>query len=299
MVPSDGIVCLDKPQDITSFACCSIFRRLLHTKKIGHAGTLDPMATGVLPLLIGNATRALDLLPVHDKRYTAALRFGYVSNTQDIWGSVAATGGTLPSLQSVEEKLPAFRGNILQIPPMVSAIKKDGVHLYDLARRGIEIEREARPVTIYKLELLEYNALAGELTFDCMCSKGTYIRTICTDLGDALGCGAVMTSLRRTMAAGFSLDQCITLEEARGLAADEKLEDRLLPVESVFEGYEQVTVSPAQAVRFANGGALSLDRLPVRVAGIARVHAPDGCFLGLGKPENGELAILKLFPAST
>lgn len=298
-MPSDGILCLDKPADITSFACCSIFRRLLRTKKIGHAGTLDPMATGVLPLLAGSATRALDLLPVHDKRYTAALRFGYTSNTQDIWGSVTATGGALPPLHAVEEALQAFRGNILQVPPMVSAVKKDGVHLYDLARRGIEVEREPRPVTIYRLEILNYDGTAGEMAFDCECSKGTYIRTICTDLGDMLGCGAVMTSLRRTMAAGFSLDRCLTLEEARELAAGGRLGERLLPVETVFGVYGPVTVSPAQAVRFTNGGALALDRLPVKVSGITRVYGSDGRFLGLGKPENGELAILKLFPVSS
>lgn len=291
----DGILCLDKPRDITSFACCSIFRRLLHTKKIGHAGTLDPMATGVLPLLVGNATRALDYLPVHDKRYTAAMRFGYTSDTQDIWGSVAATGGTLPSLQAIEEILPSFQGDILQIPPMMSALKRDGVRLYDLARKGIEIDREARPVTIYQLDLLNYNETAGELSFDCMCSKGTYIRTICSDIGEKLGCGAVMTSLRRTMAAGFSLDDCITLEDARRLSELDKLSEHLLPVEKVFAAYGEVTVSPAQAVRFANGGALSLDRLPVKVSDITRVHAPDGSFLGLGKPEDEELKIYKLF----
>lgn len=296
MVTTDGIICLDKPQDITSFTCCSIFRRLLHIKKIGHAGTLDPMATGVLPLLVGNATRALDLLPVHDKRYTATLKFGYVSNTQDIWGSVTATGGTLPSLLSIEENLPAFRGEILQVPPMVSALKRDGVHLYDLARQGIEVEREARPVTVYHLELMNYDDAAGELTLDCACSKGTYIRTICTDLGEALGCGAVMTSLRRTMAAGFTLNDCIILEEARDLAAADKLYERLLPTENIFSVYGEVIVSAAQAVRFTNGGALSLDRLPKRVNGIIRVYAPSGKFLGLGKPENAELKILKLFP---
>ncbi len=291
----DGILCLDKPQNMTSFDCCAIFRRLLNTKKIGHAGTLDPMATGVLPLLAGRATKALDLLPIHDKRYTATLRFGLISDTQDIWGSVSATGGALPLLQAVEQALPAFRGDILQIPPMMSALKKNGVRLYDLARQGIEVERQARPITIYSLDILSFDEQTGELCLDCACSKGTYIRTLCADIGVALGCGAVMTSLRRTQAAGYPIDVCVTLEQARELAEHGLLEQRALPIESAFACYGQTTVTDAQAVRFRNGGALSLDRLSAPVEGIVRVYAPDGSFVGLGQPSAEELTILKLF----
>lgn len=290
-----GIVCLDKPQEMTSFACCSVFRRLLQTKKIGHAGTLDPMATGVLPLLAGKATRALELLPVHDKRYTATLRFGFISDTQDIWGSVTATGRTLPSLREIEAVLPRFRGDIRQVPPMMSALKRDGVRLYDLARQGIEVEREARPITVYALDVLDFDPVAGELTVDCHCSKGTYIRTICTDLGEALGCGAVMTALRRTMAAGYSLEQCLTLEQARELAGQGRLTERLLPVDTAFAQYSPLTVTEAQATRFANGGALFLERLSRPVADTVRVYEPGGAFLGLGQPVDQELRILRLF----
>ncbi|MDD2362048.1 MAG: tRNA pseudouridine(55) synthase TruB [Oscillospiraceae bacterium] len=290
----NGVICLDKPQEITSFVCCSIFRRLLGTRKIGHAGTLDPMATGVLPLLVGRATRFLELLPMQDKRYTATLRFGFTSDTQDIWGSVAAFGGSLPSLRDIEQMLPSFRGDILQIPPMMSAIKRDGVRLYDLARQGIEIERPPRPVTVYSLEIMDYNPEKGELTLDCHCSKGTYIRTICADLGERLGCGAVMISLRRTMAAGFTLEQCITLDQARELAEKGMLENILLPVESIFDEYDSLTVSPAQAKRFQNGGSLFLDRLNRKVTDITKVYSPDNEFIGLGKPEDGELKILIL-----
>ncbi|HIZ20173.1 MAG TPA: tRNA pseudouridine(55) synthase TruB [Firmicutes bacterium] len=291
----DGILCLDKPQEMTSFSCCAVFRRLLGVKKIGHAGTLDPMATGVLPLLVGRATRALELLPDHNKRYTAVLRFGFVSDTQDVWGAVTPTGGAPPSRCAVEEALTAFRGEILQVPPMMSALKKDGVRLYDLARQGVEVEREARPVTIHSLSLLGYDEAAGELTLDCACSKGTYIRTLCADLGEALGCGAVMTALRRTMAAGYSLEQCVTLDQARALAAEGSLPGRLMPVDSAFSACGAVTVSPAQAARFRNGGALALDRLPRKAAGLTRVYAPDGAFLGLGRPSEGELKITRLF----
>lgn len=291
----NGILCLDKPPEMTSFACCAVLRRLLGIKKIGHAGTLDPMATGVLPLLAGNATRALDLLPVHDKRYRATMRFGFTSDTLDIWGETEATGRPLPELAAVEEALPAFRGDILQVPPMTSALKKDGVRLYELARRGIAIEREARPVTIYSLELLAYDALAGELTLDCACSKGTYIRSLCDDLGRALGCGAVMTGLRRTMAAGFTEADCITLEKARRLADEGTLAERLQPVDGVFAVFPAIRVTDKQAVRFQNGGALALDRLRQRVSGRVRVYGVDGAFLGLGEPQDEELRVLKLF----
>ena len=291
----DGILCLDKPAEMTSFAACAMLRRLTGEKKVGHAGTLDPMATGVLPLFFGKATRAIPLLPCHDKTYAATLQFGSVSDTLDIWGTMTKTGGALPSLAAIEATLPAFRGEILQVPPMTSALKKDGVRLYELARQGIEIPREARPVTIYHLEITQYDPQAGELQLICSCSAGTYIRTLCDDLGRMLGCGAVMTSLRRTAAAGYTLPNALTEAECRTLAQNGELVARILPVESAFTCYGVVTVSEAQAKRFQNGGALSLERLPDAVTETTRVLAPDGTFLGLGTPENGELQILRLF----
>ena len=277
----DGIFCLDKPADMTSFQCCAALRRLLGEKKIGHGGTLDPMATGVLPILVGRATRALDLLPVHDKRYTATLRFGYTSDTLDVWGTVTPTGRPLPSLSAIEAALPAFRGGIRQIPPMMSALKKDGVRLYDLARQGVEIEREARPVTIYSLDILGYDPAAGELRLDCHCSRGTYIRSLCDDLGRRLdGAGAIMTALRRTMAAGYTLEDCLPLEEARRLAETGELAVRVLPTDSAFSSFPSLAVTAAQAVRFGNGGALDLERLKQPVTSPVRVYGPDGAFLG-------------------
>lgn len=291
----NGILLMDKPAEMTSFQCCAVLRRLLGVKKIGHAGTLDPNATGVLPLLVGKATKALEHLPCHDKRYTAALRFGAVSDTLDIWGHVTPTGQPLPSRSSIEAALPAFRGNIRQTPPMTSALKKDGVRLYDLARQGIEVERESRPVTIYSLEVLDWTEAAGELTLDCRCSKGTYIRTLCDDLGRELHCGAVMTALRRTEAAGYTLADCLTLTEAKELAAAGTLTERILPVDTAFSPYPAVTVSPAQATRFHNGGALALERLRTPPDGIARVYTPTGDFLGLGIPKEDQLTVLQLF----
>ena len=285
----DGILCIDKPEGMTSFLCVAVVRRLLGVKKVGHAGTLDPNATGVLPLLIGRGTKLLDHLPSHDKCYVATLRFGAVSDTLDVWGEVTETGGTLPTLSEVEAALPAFRGDILQVPPMTSALKKDGVRLYELARQGIEVEREARPVTIYELELLEYNETEGLLTLRCHCSSGTYIRTLCDDLGRALGCGAVMTALRRTMAAGFPLTACFTLDEAKTLAEKGALAQHLLPLESALSAYPAVTVSAAQAARFRNGGALDLVRLHAKVEGPVRVYDPDGVCIALGTPADSTL----------
>lgn len=291
----DGILCLDKPENFTSFDCCAVVRRLLRERKLGHAGTLDPMATGVLPLMAGRATRVIPLLPVHDKRYTAALRFGFTSDTLDQWGTVSPTGKTAPSLPDIEAALPAFRGRIQQIPPMMSALKRDGVRLYDLARQGIQVEREARSITIYKLDILEYNQHSGDLVLDCACSQGTYIRTLCDDLGRVLGCGAVMTALRRTEAAGYTLKDCLTLEALRDLAAEGELSRRLLPVESAFYSYPAIRVSGPQATRFRNGGGLSLDRLSSPISGITRVQDPDGRFLGLGLPKNDLLTVLRNF----
>lgn len=285
----DGILCIDKPEEMTSFLCVAILRRLLGVKKIGHAGTLDPNATGVLPLLVGRATKTLDRLPVQDKSYTATLQFGATSDTLDIWGTVTQTGKPYPTLAEIEAALPAFRGEILQVPPMTSALKKDGVRLYELARQGIEIEREARPITIYELDLLDYNEKEGQLTLHCACSKGTYIRTLCDDLGRMLGCGAVMTALRRTAAAGYTLADCITLDQAKAMAEEGTLAQRLLPMETALAAYPAITVSAPQANRFRNGGALALERLRQPVTGPVRVYDPDGVCIALGVPKDGEL----------
>lgn len=291
----DGILCFDKPQEMTSFAACALLRRLLGEKRVGHAGTLDPMATGVLPLFFGKATRAIPLLPCHDKTYVATLQFGKQSDTLDVWGAVTDTGRPLPTRAAVDEALTAFRGDIWQVPPMTSALKKDGVRLYELARKGVEVAREARPVTVYDLTVLAYDEAVGALTFSCSCSAGTYIRSICDDLGRALGCGAVMTALRRTMAAGYPIDACLTPDDCRRLVEEGTLSAHLLSTDSAFSSYERVTVSAAQTTRFSKGGALFLQRLTAPVTDTVRVYAPDGRFLGLGAPQDDELRVLRLF----
>lgn len=293
----NGILCIDKPQHMTSFDCCALLRRLTGEKKVGHAGTLDPMATGVLPLMFGKATRAIPLLPTHRKGYRAQVQFGLTSDTLDVWGKVSQTGKPYPTLAEIEAILPQFTGDILQIPPMMSALKKDGVRLYDLARQGIEIEREARPVTIYALTIDAYDQQKGLLTLSCDCSAGTYIRTLCDDMGQALGCGAVLSSLRRTVAAGYELSSCLTIEQCRALAEQGTLCERVLPTETAFEVYKALTVTKAQATRFQNGGELAAERLSVTLVEgeTVRVNAPDGEFIGLGKLEQQSLRIIRIF----
>jgi len=289
----NGILCLDKPPNMTSFSACSRVRRMLGIKKTGHTGTLDPMATGVLPILCGHATRALDWLPSHDKRYLVTVTLGMISDTGDIWGVTEATGRPLPGRDEVEAALAPFRGDILQVPPMMSAIKKDGVRLYELHRKGIEIEREARPVTIHTLELVSFEG--DTFTLDCHCSKGTYMRTIAEDLGRALGCGALMSGLRRTLAADFSLAQCLTLDEIQALCDNGTVADHIRPVDTVLSCYPSLRVTEAQGHRFRNGGALSLDRLSVPVTDTVRVYDPEGAFIGLGTPKEDELKVARLF----
>lgn len=296
----NGVIVLDKPAGFTSFDVVAVLRGLAHEKKVGHTGTLDPMATGVLPLLFGRATRAASLLPDTDKEYEAGFRFGLATDTQDSTGSVVARSEVSVTREMLESALPLFRGEILQTPPMVSAVSVGGHRLYDLARKGIVVEREKRPVTIQKLELLKYDEASRTGKLRIACTKGTYIRTLCADLGEALGSCGVMVSLRRTRAAGFSLADSVSLDEAKELAAEGKLVECVVSTESLFSCRPAVHVTEKQSVRFSNGGALDLGRteLASRDPGENsdyRVYAPDGKFLGLGRVSAGELHVLRLF----
>ena len=296
----DGILVIDKPEGYTSFDVVAVVRGLCRQKKAGHTGTLDPMATGVLPILLGKATRCAPFLENTDKEYHASFRLGVETDTQDSTGTVRRTSEQAVSRAELEDVLARFRGEIRQVPPMYSAIQKDGCRLYTLARQGIEVERESRPVTIFRCDLLDYDPGTREGTLAVSCSKGTYIRTLCADIGQALGSFGIMTSLRRTMACGFSLQEALPLEQARALAGQgESLLSRLLPIAAVFADKPRVTVSQAQAVRFQNGGALSLERLSlggsVPEGAVLRVFAPGEVFLGLGQACGPELKILRLF----
>ncbi len=297
----NGIIVIDKQKEYTSFDVVAVMRRLLKQKKVGHTGTLDPMATGVLPILVGNATKAQSLLPDTDKTYLASFELGITTDTLDSTGNVFSTCSFSVSREELTSKLTQFCGDILQIPPMYSAVKQKGKRLYELAREGITVEREKRPVTIRKISLCEFDEANGCGKLEITCSKGTYIRTLCADLGDALGCGAIMTGLRRTEACGFPISSSITLEQAKKLAEEGNLEDRLISVSQLFAVYPDVHVTKAQAVRFQNGGGLSLDRVFLKHGNADeqryRVFGPKDSFLGLGMVSHRkeELSVLQLF----
>lgn len=298
----NGVLTVDKPEGFTSFDVIAVVRKLTGQRKTGHTGTLDPNATGVLPVLLGNATKAQDIIPNHDKTYEAEFRLGFTTDTLDIWGQQTATFSKTADAEQVEQALRPLRGDIMQVPPMYSAVKKDGKRLYDLARQGVEVERKARPVTVYRLTLDRFDEeqQTGSLTVSC--SKGTYIRTLIDDMGSALGTGAVMTALRRTQACGFSVEDCLTPEQIRERAADGTLGDAVRSTESLFVCYCAVAVSDAQAKRFQNGGALALERTGLKNKTdidktVFRVKTRDGEFLGLGRADlaEGLLKIEKLF----
>ena len=281
----NGILVIDKKSSFTSFDVVAIVRGILREKKIGHSGTLDPMATGVLPILVGNAAKAQSLLPDTDKKYDADFRLGMTTDTLDITGRVLSEVQCSFAAEDIEAIIPQFCGDIMQVPPMYSAVQKNGVRLYDLARQGIEIEREARPVSVAELRLVSFDAQSQSGRLVISCSKGTYIRVICDDIGKALGCGCVMTALRRTAACGFTLEDAVTLEQLQTIKDEGRIEDVLRPTDSIFRCFGEITVSEKQAVRFSNGAALSLDRLK-RAAGyddgtLLRVYG-EGKFLGLG-----------------
>lgn len=297
----NGIIVIDKENGYTSFDVVAKMRRICGEKKIGHTGTLDPMATGVLPILIGNATKAQSLLPESDKEYEATLSFGITTDTLDITGKVLSQTESNVKSEDLEAVLPQFRGDIMQLSPMYSAVSKDGVRLYELARKGLVTEREARPITVYKLDLLNFDEQLQSAQILVKCSKGTYIRSICDDIGQVLGCGAVMTSLRRVTACGYTLDDAITLEKAKELSENGMLEEYLRPTESVFACYPSVKVTEAQAVRFKNGGGLMLSRTDVddssENGAYYRVYNSSDVFLGLGyvNKEKEELSVKKQF----
>ena len=286
---ADGIIIIDKPAGWTSMDVCGKLRGILKTKKVGHAGTLDPMATGVLPVFVGSATRAVSYAEAGDKEYIAGLRLGLVTNTQDTSGEVLeqhpAEDITRGQLEAV---LTRFTGEIQQVPPMYSAIKIGGQKLYELARKGQEIDRPARTVTIHGPELLEPEAPGGDWRLRVRCSKGTYVRTLCHDIGQALGCGGCMSSLRRTMAAGFTLAECRTIEEVQ-----QQGESLLAPTDSLFRRYPAYRIPSERADRRCRcGNPLAAEGLQ---PGLYRVYGTDGTFLCLSRWENGVLTSEKNF----
>lgn len=292
-----GIICINKDKDITSFGVVSKVRGITREKKCGHTGTLDPMATGVLPIMLGGATRFLNYLPDSNKGYRATFLLGKTTDTLDITGEITSESPVNCDHNDVLSAMSKFKGEIKQVPPMYSAKSIDGVRLYDLARQGKEVVREACDITINELELVEYDDTEHTYTIDVICSKGTYIRSLIDDIGKELGCGAIMTKLERTKAMGFSLDNCYTIDQLQELKDNgQGFNNILIPVERMFECYKKVVVSPAQSKRFFNGGALDINRIKTKleIDEICAVYSSENEFLGLGQHKDSELKVLRV-----
>ena len=282
----NGIVIIDKPMGWTSQDVVSKLRGVLKTRRIGHGGTLDPMATGVLPVFVGRGTRGVEFFEHAEKTYEATLRLGVTTDTEDTSGAVLEEKKVHISKAEILEILPRFRGKIQQIPPMYSALKVNGQKLYDLARKGKEVERQPREIEIFKLECLEFKG--NEVKLLVHCSKGTYIRTLCKDIGEALGCGGCMAALRRVTAGEYTIEEAIPLQTLVDCADPEQY---LRPVDSMFRGYPAVTLTANQEKRCRNGNAFSLT-LP---EGMYRAYGQNGEFLMLAKVENGIMSTIKSF----
>ena len=283
----NGILLVDKPQDWTSHDVVAKCRRVLHERRVGHAGTLDPMATGVLPVFVGRATRAVEFAAGSDKEYLAGLRLGVRTDTQDTTGTVLEERPVTADRAALEAVLEDFRGEILQVPPMYSALKVKGQKLYELARKGVEVERAPRPVTIHALEVVE-QVSESEFRLRVACSKGTYVRTLCHDIGAKLGCGGAMYALRRVRACGFGEADALPLETVLTHPDPASL---LRPVDAYFSAYPAVTVDQRRANAARNGAPF-----PQRGAeGTYRVYGPDGQFLLLGDLRKGRMTTIKSF----
>jgi tRNA pseudouridine55 synthase len=286
-----GLLLIDKPQGITSFSAVSAVKRAAKEKRVGHTGTLDPMATGVLPILLGKATALSSIMLDADKRYIATIKLGVATDTCDITGTVLNTGNVSCNNEDVEKALLHFTGEIEQTPPMFSAIKKDGVRLYDLARKGESVEIPSRNITVFSLKLLSQLNSNNEFTVECHVSKGTYIRSLARDIGEYLGCGATLSALRRTFASGFNINACIALENLN----NENIEKHILSEETAVMHLREIAVTEKQAIRFCNGGQLGFERIKVcniKENEMFRVKYHDKLLgIGIADFENKEIAI--------
>lgn len=285
----NGIMLIDKPCDWTSHDVVGKLRGILHERRIGHSGTLDPMATGLLVVFVGRATRAVEFAEADSKEYIAGLRLGISTDTQDITGNTLKSSNSLPSKSELEQALSAFKGEISQIPPMYSAIKVGGRKLYELARRGESVERKPRRVTIDKLDIIGENE--GNYVLDVVCSKGTYIRTLCNDIGDTLGCGGCMSSLRRVKAGAFSIEKAHTIDEIQAAADNGGLDEIIIPVDRLFSAYPELTVRDTAEKKLRNGNVIKL----AAPNGTYRIYTETGGFLLLGEVTDNKLKTIKSF----
>ena len=285
----NGILLIDKQPDWTSNDVVAKLKGILHQRRIGHSGTLDPMATGLLVVFVGRATRAVEFAEGHDKRYLAGLRLGITTDTQDITGTVLEDKSVFVSMEELDQALALFRGEIQQVPPMYSAIKHQGRRLYDIARKGGQVERAPRTITIHDLRVT--GGQGGDWLLDVSCSKGTYVRTLCHDLGQTLGCGGCMSSLRRVQAGQFTVDQAVTLEQVQHMADEGRAEELLLPVDSLFDQYPACVVDAAQEKKIRCGNQVESGL----AVGMYRVYNQGGDFLMLGRAEDGKMKTVKSF----
>ena len=285
----NGILLVDKPQGWTSHDVVAKLRGVLGERRIGHSGTLDPMATGLLVVFLGRATRAVQFAEAHEKTYLADMRTGIVTDTQDITGEVLKTSGIRPKREELLSVLPEFTGELMQLPPMYSAVKINGQRLYKLARNGVEIQRQPRPITIGELSLLGEGE--GDFSLRIRCSKGTYIRTLVNDIGEKMGCGAALSSLRRITSGDFSISQAYTLEQIIQAAEESRAEGLLLPVDSLFSLYPPLSVNDEQLKKCLCGSSVPI----AEPDGEYRFYAPDGSFLLLGSVCGGVMTTVKSF----
>ena len=282
----NGIVIVDKPQGWTSQDVVSKLRGVFQTRRIGHGGTLDPMATGVLPVFVGRATRGVEFFEHADKTYEAVLQLGISTDTEDTTGTVLEKKPVAVTKEQFLAALEQFRGEIEQIPPMYSALKVNGQKLYDLARQGKEVERKSRKITIFRLKCLEFSGASARLLVHC--SKGTYIRTLCKDIGNALGCGGCMAALRRVQAGAYAIEKAVSLQT---LVESENPGQYLAPVDSLFAEYPQVILTTNQEKRCRNGGSFSV----TLAEGMYRAYSQSGEFLMLSQVKEGIMTTVKSF----
>ena len=282
----NGIVIVDKPQGWTSQDVTARLRRVYATRRIGHGGTLDPMATGVLPVFVGRATRGVEFFEHAEKTYETVLLLGRTTDTQDVTGATLAEKAVRLSPADIDRVLPRFRGDILQVPPMYSALKVNGKKLYELARKGQEVERQPRPITVFELTNLGFDGT--RLSLRVRCSKGTYIRTLCQDIGEALGCGGCMEALRRVRAGEYGIEDAVPLEK---LLESETPEQYLRSLDTMFAHCPAVTLTANQEKRCRNGNPFS-SPLP---QGTYRAYSQSGEFLMLAKVEDGTMTTIKSF----
>lgn len=288
----NGIILIDKPAFVTSHDIVNTVRKILHTKRVGHTGTLDPIATGVLPVCVGSATKAAEMLTCDSKSYTAQLVLGMTTDTADCEGEVLTDCSVTASEDEIKKAVLSLKGELMQIPPMYSAKKQDGKKLYELARMGVTVDRKPVPVTVHDISVLDVDMTECTVSFHVNCSKGTYVRSLCEEIGIRLKCGAYMNTLRRTSSGEFDINDCITVENLKEICEKGELENILIPVDSIFD-YKKVILPKKQAERFKNGVFVSNPH--ISDGNRYRVYDNEGNFMALADCIDSRLKTYKSF----